>query len=114
VKESARSDRAALQHILDAGRNILEFAADGEKTFLEDRRTRAAIEREFEIIGEATKRLSLQARTAEPDLPWSQVARFRDFLIHGYDRVTPDVVWNVIKEHLPTFLAGVERLLRRS
>lgn len=111
MKDAARSDREALKHILEAGRNILEFAADGEDTFLEDRRTRAAIEREFEIIGEATKRLSAATRNAEPELPWSQVARFRDFLIHGYDRVTPDVVWNVIKQHLPKFLAGIERQL---
>ncbi len=111
MKRSVEADRIYLGHILEAARKIMDYAAPGKDNFLEDSMTRDAIARNFEIIGEATKRLTEQTRLSSPDLPWKDIAGFRDFLIHGYDRVTPSVVWNIVEVRLPRFIEGVERML---
>lgn len=112
MRKSSEADQVYLRHIRDAARRILEYAEPGEAHFLEDQKTQDAIARNFEIIGEAAKRLTDDTRMASPDLPWKDVAGFRDFLIHGYDRVTPAVVWNVVEHRLPQFMAGIEKLVR--
>ena len=73
---------------------------------------RAAIERKFEIIGEAPNQLS-KLDTALviriPDLP--QIVAFRNQLIHGYATVSSHTVWYVVQNALPPFLVAVQSLL---
>jgi uncharacterized protein with HEPN domain len=68
--------------------------------------------RNFEIIGEAAKRLSDDVRKAHPDIPWRRIAGFRDVLIHDYMGVKLGLVWNVIQESLPRLHEVVVALLR--
>jgi uncharacterized protein with HEPN domain len=62
-----------------------EFLAEGMRV--------GATTRELEIIGEATKRLSLQFREAHPEIEWGRFAGMRDVLIHAYDKVDVEEVW---------------------
>lgn len=73
---------------------------------------RSAVERQFEIIGEALNRLS---RTS-PDLAdeiveYKRIIAFRNILIHGYAQVDNRLVWSVVEEKLPRLLGEVTRLL---
>jgi uncharacterized protein with HEPN domain len=73
----------------------------------------SAVERKFEIIGEALNQLAkarpdLAARI--PHLP--QIVAFRNQLIHGYARVDHDTVWEVIEQSLPQLKAAVDELLQ--
>ena len=73
---------------------------------------RMAVERKFEVIGEALNQLAkLDAAMAAriPDVP--QVVAFRNQLIHGYATVNPDTVWNIAQNALPGLLAAVQGLL---
>ncbi|MEZ5605640.1 MAG: HepT-like ribonuclease domain-containing protein [Burkholderiaceae bacterium] len=75
----------------------------------------AAVERKFEIIGEALNQLarldgSVAARI--PDVP--QVVAFRNQLIHGYASVRPETVWNIAQTALPSLLLAVQALLDES
>lgn len=63
------------------------------------------------IIGEAAKRLTPAFREANADIPWKQIAGMRDRLIHGYDDVNLDTVWDVAMTHAPDLLARLEPLL---
>ncbi|WP_235147931.1 HepT-like ribonuclease domain-containing protein [Fischerella muscicola] len=63
-------------------------------------------------MGEATKRLSAEIRAADPDVPWQQVAGFRDVLIHDYLKVNLNRVWGVIEQNLPQLKATVEAILQ--
>lgn len=73
---------------------------------------RSAVERQFEIIGEALR----LAIAAEPGLAGlisnsSRIIAFRNRLIHGYAGVLSDVVWGILETHLPTLRSEVTRLL---
>ena len=66
--------------------------------------------REMEIIGEATKRISEGFRSAHPEIPWKKMAGMRDVLIHAYDEVDLDEVWNVSQNAIPELIAMIEPL----
>ncbi len=73
---------------------------------------RAAVEREFEIIGEALNQLSKVApdlAAAVPELP--RIVAFRNILIHGYATVDDALVWQVLQEKLPELEHVVRRML---
>lgn len=72
-------------------------------TFPQDETRRRAFVRGLEIIGEATKRVPEDFRTKHPDLPWKQMAGMRDRLIHDYFGVDYEIVWDVVKNHIPPF-----------
>ncbi len=87
----------------------------GDKT-LEDysgdrRLLRQTIERNFEIIGEAVGRLARNdLRTASRMSEHERIVAFRNVLIHGYDLVDDELVWDTIENKLPVLLAEVEAL----
>lgn len=88
---------------------VREKSLDDYRT---DRLLRQAIERNFEIIGEAAGRLAKQdPTTAEKVEHCSQIVAFRNLLIHGYDMVDDVEVWNIIESHLPLLLGDVTTLL---
>ncbi len=102
-----------LYDIQQAAGRIAEFTA-GKR--LEDYRSnamlRAAVERQFEIIGEALARLiqldeTLAARITE----YRRIVAFRNILIHGYADVDDRLVWDVVETKLPVLRREVEALL---
>ena len=102
-----RDPRAYLWDVREAAEAILEFSAG--KTFegyAGDLMLRSAVERQFEIIGEALNQLcKIEPQWAEriPDVP--QIIAFRNLLIHGYASVNDLTVWQTIQESLPTLLS---------
>jgi uncharacterized protein with HEPN domain len=72
-----------------------------------DPKTQDAVIRNFEVIGEATKRLPTEFTVAYPDIPWRKMAGFRDILIHAYERVDVEEIWNIIEQHVPRLLAQI-------
>ncbi len=106
--------RILLWDVERAGADIDRFTAGMERDdWLRDRRTQAAVERMFEIIGEALNRLSNsnpEHAARIPDLP--KIIGFRNILAHGYDIVAPEDVWFYARNDLPLLRAVVQALLR--
>ncbi len=79
--------------------------------FETDFRINFAVVRALEIIGEAAKRLPEDLRRRYPDIPWKGMAGMRDRIIHGYDNVDYQIVWEVVKRDIPQIRPKIERLL---
>jgi uncharacterized protein with HEPN domain len=105
------NDRLYLLHIQERIARIREYAADGWEAFRSDRMKFDAIVRNFEIIGEAAKRLSPEVTMRTAATPWRRIAGFRDVLIHRYDVVDPVEVWRIVEIELPLLAEAVDRLL---
>jgi uncharacterized protein with HEPN domain len=97
-----------LIHIHQSLKKILDYTRDGRDAFMTDPKTQDAVVRNFEVIGEATKRLPPELTMAYPQIPWRRMAGFRDILIHAYDRVDIDEIWNIIEQHVPTLLKEID------
>lgn len=105
--------RKYLFDIQKAARLIGEFSAD--KTFADymgDPMLRAAIEREFTIIGEAMSQLARRDEAAADRITDSgRIIAFRNVLVHGYTFVDSRLVWQAVTENLPALVGEVETLL---
>lgn len=101
-----------LEDIRDAAQFIRDATAgQGEADYSANRLLRHAVERSFEIIGEAVKRLAgLDPATAAQLGAYPQIIAFRNVLIHGYDLVDHALVWNAVEQQVPALLARVSAL----
>ena len=70
-----------------------------------------AVIRNFEVIGEAVKRLPDEYRTQHPEIPWRLMAGFRDVLIHGYEGVDLKRVWLAAIQDLPAVAQILSQIL---
>ena len=105
-------DRQALLDIANAVRQVLRYVQDIDRSQLEaDDEKQAAILYRLVVIGEATKRLSPEFRARYLDIPWRQIAGLRDIVVHSYDELDLDILWNVITINLVDLLAAVEAIL---
>ena len=74
--------------------------------------TKRAVERDFEIIGEALNRIkSTDYKTLEKISEHHRIIGFRNILIHGYDIVDESIVWQAVTKHLPILLREIKELL---
>jgi uncharacterized protein with HEPN domain len=69
-----------------------------------------AVIRNFEIIGEATKKISSDFKRVNDEVPWKEIAGMRDKLFHDYIGVDIDVIWTTVRNDVPV----LEKLIRRS
>ena len=77
-----------------------------------DFRINFAVIRALEIMGEATKRLPMSLRDAYPEIPWRNIAGMRDRIIHGYDNVDLQIVWDVVKRDIPEIRPQIQQILK--
>lgn len=95
-----------------AARRILRYTDKISRVELEMNDEKlSAILYQIAIIGEATKRLSQDFRQQHPEIPWREIAGMRDMLIHKYDQVDFDVIWDVIQSKLPELLTKLKPIL---
>jgi uncharacterized protein with HEPN domain len=101
-----------LEDILEAIQEVADFTAGMDYTdFIEDRKSVNAVIRSLEVIGEATKNLSVELREKYPDIPWKRMSGMRDKLIHEYFGVDKEMVWEVVQNELPPLKYLVQKVL---
>jgi uncharacterized protein with HEPN domain len=110
---AARDPRAYLWDAKSAADAIASFAANRTfENYRSDLLLRSAVERQFEIIGEAPNRLSRVSPDLAAQIPdLGRMVAFRNILIHGYAVVDDEIVWRAIHENLPTLQAKLAELL---
>jgi uncharacterized protein with HEPN domain len=76
-----------------------------------DRLLGLGLVRLMEIIGEAANRVSSAYQFEHSSLPWSQIISLRNRLIHGYDSVDMDILWEILTHDLPDLISELENIL---
>jgi uncharacterized protein with HEPN domain len=106
---AARSPAPRLQDIVEAIEHLRtvtaeitldQFEADWQKRWL--------VERGMEIISEASRHLGAELKTRHPEIPWPKLAGIGNVLRHEYERIAPEILWNVIQNDV----AELERVCR--
>ncbi|MEC3879123.1 HepT-like ribonuclease domain-containing protein [Parapedobacter sp. 10938] len=107
-----KSSSVYLHHILDCISRIHAYTKDvDEQAFLKDFLIQDAVIRNFEVIGEAVKKVDSVIRKKYPEIPWKNIAGMRDKLIHDYMGVDVRAVWGVVEDILPEFGQQVKHII---
>jgi uncharacterized protein with HEPN domain len=106
-------DQQSLLDIVDSITLIFEYVTDWND-FVQSIKAQDAVMRRLTIIGEATKRLSMEFRASHPHVPWRDMAGLRDVVVHEYDEIDLARLKPVIEIELPKVLQDLQGLLLSS
>jgi uncharacterized protein with HEPN domain len=105
-------DEIRLRHMLDHAREVCGLVKGKNRSDLKkDRILELALVRLIEVVGEAAARVSPEGCRKYSRVPWSEITGMRNRLVHGYDQVDLDVLWDTIEHDLPPLVAELERIL---
>ena len=106
-----KDDRLYLHHMLERCRRITRFIGPGREAFMASEELQDAVIRNVEVIGEAAKRVSADARGRLASLDWKAICGMRDVLIHDYIGVDLEGVWNIASARIPEVQRELEQFL---
>ncbi|MEM9448246.1 MAG: DUF86 domain-containing protein [Cyanobacteria bacterium P01_E01_bin.6] len=105
-------DAGSLWDMAQAIRRIQEFTSDlTYDDYVDSILIQSAAERQFEILGEAARRLSDEFRQAHSKIEWRKIIGLRNILIHRYDEIRQQIIWETVVSELDPLLAQLENLL---
>ena len=81
-----------------------------KEAFYEDEILRLALTTLFQTIGEAARKISEEFKTSHPEFEWEDIIGFRHRLVHGYDVIDYDIMWDIIQSDVPRLLHHLENL----
>lgn len=98
--------------MIESARRIKEFTAGlSYEDYMDSVLIRSAVERQLEIIGEASRRMSEQFPQENPEIPWSGIIGQRNVIAHEYDEIIQEQIWSVVTEDIPVLIDRLEPLL---
>ena len=103
-----------LKDIEIAATSIFEFLKDCPtfEIYLSDKKTRRAVEREFEIIGEAANYITEETKNKFPNIQWRQIIGLRHVLVHEYFGIDLKITWAIIHDKLPGLLIILKEIYK--
>lgn len=109
---SRHSAQVRYQHMLDSALKAKALVKDKTRADLENAWIeKLALVRLFEILGEAANRVPAEEQKQHPEIPWSQIIGLRNRLIHGYDAIDLDILWQIVVQDLDPLIASLEAVL---
>lgn len=105
-------DATSLWDMAEAIRRIQEFTRDRTlNEYLESILMQSAVERQFEILGEAARRISPEFQQSHPEIDWRGAIGLRNVIAHRYEQIEQETLWIILSTTLPDLLIQVEALL---
>ncbi len=109
---SKRDPLVFYRHMLDHAREAMAVVQGKLRADLDaDRVLNLALVRLLEIIGEAANPVPEEEQARHPEIPWPQIVSLRNRLIHGYDSVDFDILWQIVTEDLPPLITSLEGII---
>ncbi len=110
---SHHDDSVSLRQILDHASEAIALVENRTRADLDqDRVLSLALVQLVQIVGEAARRVSDPLRAQHPEIPWSEIIALRNRLIHGYDTIDFDILWQIVTSDLPSLIEKVEQIDR--
>jgi uncharacterized protein with HEPN domain len=105
-------DVIRMEHMLDHAREAVSLIENtGRKDLNSNRILSLALVRLLEIVGEAASHISKDTQSKYPSIPWAQVISLRNRLIHGYDSIDMDILWEILTKDFPLLIPELETIL---
>jgi len=99
-----------LRHMLEHAKEAVVMARGKTRADLDnDRQLNLSLVRLLEIVGEAAGRVPAPERDLHPDIPWPEIIGLRNRLIHGYDSVDFDILWQIVSKDLEPLITAIEK-----
>ncbi len=112
---SKREWKLFVEDISESIKLIKEYIKNMDfDNFKEDRKTVDAVVRNLEIIGEASKYIPDNVKNRFQKVDWKGILGLRNRIAHEYFGVSLEIVWNIVKQELPTLEEQMEEILKRS
>lgn len=100
--------------MLEAAREAVLFAQGRARSDLDnDRQLVLALVKDIEIVGEAATGVTDSTRSELAEIPWQAIVAMRNRLVHAYFSIDLDVVWQTVRQDLPTLIAQLEEAMPR-
>ena len=105
-------DAGSLLDILNAAQAARDYIRGrASASFLTDPQCQDAVIRRLEVVGEAARRVSPSTREKLKDIPWEQMIGLRNVMIHDYDDIDLQVVWDTVHKDLPPLIERLTKLI---
>ena len=108
----SEKDAVRLRHMLDYSREAVSLIGGRSREDLDtDRMLELALVRLIEVVGEAAGRVSRAGQARYPQIPWPLIVGMRNRLVHGYDTIDHDALWDTLTDDLPALIAQLEAIV---
>ena len=109
-----KNDRVYFEQILESVQKVRQFVGDMDyDSFLKDQKTQSAVIMQLALIGEFAKRVSETAKQSI-DIPWKEIAGFRDRAIHDYYQIDLQVAWDTVATDLEPLETALQAYLKKT
>jgi uncharacterized protein with HEPN domain len=102
-----------LRHIQEAISKIIKYTKRGHRRFNNEESIQNSIIYYLQIIGEASNAISYEFRSNHPEIPWRSMISMRNKLIHNYDGIDLDIVWETATIGIPELEPKINALLEK-
>jgi uncharacterized protein with HEPN domain len=110
---SKHDEPTYLGHMRDFANDARQFARGRSRSDLDhDRMFLFAVLRALELIGEAATHISDETRLQNSQVAWSSIIGLRHRLIHGYETINPDIIWDILSNDLAPLIAALDAMLK--
>lgn len=107
-----KDDWVYLGHMLDITQKALDFTSGLEKEdYISDEPLRLALTHLIQMLGEAARQVSQASRERYPEIPWHEIVGMRHRIVHDYLNVDEDVVWEVVRQDLPSLAVALRNIV---